>query len=75
MRGGSGLLVDAELVRAIRSESALAIGYWFGGNGETVWRLRGAFGVEGHAGTEGSRVRRAAPRRRQGGRPAPKQKV
>jgi hypothetical protein len=54
-RGGSGLLVDDELVRAIRSESALAIGSWWGVNGETVWRWRKAFGVEGPAGTEGSR--------------------
>jgi hypothetical protein len=54
-RGGSGLLVDDELVRAIRSESSLALQYWFGVQGETVWRWRQAFGVEGHAGTEGSR--------------------
>jgi hypothetical protein len=46
-RGGSGLLVDDELVRAIRSESSLALPYWFGVQGETVWRWRRAFGVEG----------------------------
>jgi hypothetical protein len=30
-RGGSGLLVDAELARAVRSESALAVRYLCGG--------------------------------------------
>ena len=28
--GGSGLLVDGELARAVRSESALAVRYWCG---------------------------------------------
>jgi hypothetical protein len=54
-RGGSGLLVDDELVRAIRSESALALRYWFGVKATAVWRWRLAFGVEGHTGTEGSK--------------------
>jgi hypothetical protein len=54
-RGGSGLLVDDELVRAIRSESSLAIQFWFGISEEAAWRWRKAFGVEGPAGTEGSR--------------------
>jgi hypothetical protein len=38
-------LVDDELVRAIRSESSLAIQYWWGVQVETVWRWRKAFGV------------------------------
>jgi hypothetical protein len=29
-RGGSGLLVDEELARAVRLESSLAIQYWWG---------------------------------------------
>jgi hypothetical protein len=49
------LLIGDELVRAIRTESSLAIQYWWGVQPETVWRWRLAFGVEGHAGTEGSR--------------------
>lgn len=43
--GGSGLLVDDELLRAIRTESSLALQYWWGVNGATVWRWRQAFGV------------------------------
>jgi hypothetical protein len=44
-RGGSGLLVDEELARAVRRESVLAIAYWFGVGPETVWRWRQALGV------------------------------
>src|SRR5262249_47055053 len=36
-------------------ESSRAIQHWWGVNGETVWRWRKALGVEGPAGTEGSR--------------------
>ena len=54
VRGGSGLLVTEELVRAIRTESSLAIQYWWGVRMETVWRWRKAFGVT-QWGTEGSR--------------------
>jgi hypothetical protein len=51
--GGSGLLVNEELLRAIRSESSLAIQHWFGVCAEVVWRWRKAFGVT-QWGTEGS---------------------
>jgi hypothetical protein len=44
-RGGSGLLVDDELARAIRCESSLAIQYHWGVSEATVWRWRQAFGV------------------------------
>ena len=54
VRGGSGLLVDEELLRAIRSESSLAMQYWFGVNVTTVWKWRQAFGIPRY-GTEGSR--------------------
>jgi hypothetical protein len=43
--GGSGLLVTEELIRAIKSESSLAIQHWFGVCEEVVWRWRKAFGV------------------------------
>jgi hypothetical protein len=45
-RGGSGILVEEELARAIRCESALAIGYWWGVNCKTVAWWRRALGVE-----------------------------
>jgi hypothetical protein len=61
-RGGSGLLVDEELARAVRSESAAALMYWWGVSCNAVWSWRKALGVEGRSGTEGSRrlIRAAA---------------
>lgn len=44
-RGGSGLLMDAELARAVRTESAAAVGYWFGVGTHAVWHWRKALGV------------------------------
>jgi len=38
VRGGAGLLVTEELVRAIRTESATALQYWFGVSATTAWR-------------------------------------
>jgi hypothetical protein len=52
VRGGSGLLVEEELARAVRRESAAAIMYWFGVSCSTVWLWRKALGVEGRAGTD-----------------------
>jgi hypothetical protein len=52
--GGSGLLVDAELLRALRTESSLAVQFWWGVNGETVWRWRQVIGI-GQWEPEGSR--------------------
>ena len=43
--GGSGLLVDEELARAVRCESALAIKYWWGASQTSVWAWRKALGV------------------------------
>src|SRR5947209_8335268 len=50
-RGGSGLLVDEELARAIRSESASALMFWWGITGSTVALWRTALGVKGLTGT------------------------
>jgi hypothetical protein len=52
--GGSGLLVNEELARAVRTESSLAIQHWFGVSIRTVWCWRKALGVT-QWGTEGSR--------------------
>jgi hypothetical protein len=53
-RSRPGLLVDEELARALRNESALAIRYWWGADPTTVWRWRKALGV-GPRDPEGSR--------------------
>src|SRR5262245_644895 len=52
--GGSGPLVEEELARAVRCESAAAMMHWWGASAFAVWGWR-ALGVEGRAGTEGSR--------------------
>jgi hypothetical protein len=52
---GSGLLVEEELARAVRSESAAAVMYWWGISCSTVWLWRTALGVEGWTATEGTR--------------------
>jgi hypothetical protein len=63
-RGGSGLWACGELLRAIRTESAVALKVWFGASTTTVWAWRKAFGVGGRATTRGSRkaIRAAAIR-------------
>jgi hypothetical protein len=53
--GGLGIFVDEELVRAICSESVLALRYWWGVGRSTPQRWRGAFGI-GRMDSEGSRV-------------------
>jgi hypothetical protein len=47
------LLVDEELLRAIRTESSLALQHWFGVSKYTISRWRNAFGVT-QWGTDGS---------------------
>jgi hypothetical protein len=57
--GGSGLLVTEELARAVRSESAAAVGYWWGVSEGVVWRWRKALGV-GQMDSPGTRQARQA---------------
>jgi hypothetical protein len=51
--GGSGLLADEELARAVRTESVLAIRYWWGASHTAVFNWRQALGIE-RLGTPGS---------------------
>jgi hypothetical protein len=44
-RGGSGVLLDDELARAVKQESAAAICFWWGVHDGVVWRWRKALGV------------------------------
>jgi len=48
------LLVNDELLRAIKTESAEALMFWFGVGVHAVWNWRRSFGIK-QLGTEGSR--------------------
>jgi hypothetical protein len=52
---GPGLLVEETLSRAVRRESALAVGYWFGVGRMTVSNWRRALGVT-RTNNEGSQI-------------------
>jgi hypothetical protein len=62
-KGRPSLLVDEELARAVRHESAAAIRHWWGVGGGVVLRWRRAFGV-GRTNCEGTRrlIRAASER-------------
>src|SRR5262245_50859318 len=49
IRGGSGLLVDDELLRAIRTEAAVAVAHWWGVPQTRVTTWRRALGAGGAA--------------------------
>src|SRR5262245_46306113 len=57
---GHGLFVDDELARAVRSESAQAIQYWWGIKSDTTWKWRKAFGVTVKNNPGSARLLRAA---------------
>lgn len=38
--GGSGLLFTGDLIKAVQTESALALKHWWGVSANTVWRWR-----------------------------------
>jgi hypothetical protein len=52
--GGSGILVEDELARALRHESAGAIKHWWGASANTVWWWRKALEIK-RTDSEGSR--------------------
>lgn len=55
-RGGSGLWVDEALARAVRTESAAAIMYWFGVGPKAAWSWRRVLVGGPKFGTPGSRA-------------------
>src|SRR5947207_708658 len=44
-KGGSGLLLNKELARAVRNESTKAVAAWWGVSEGVVWRWRKVLGV------------------------------
>lgn len=56
-RGGSGLLIDEAILRAIRTESAEALKHWFGVGVKAVWRWRTWHGPQGEGNTRGAAIR------------------
>jgi hypothetical protein len=57
--GGSGLLVDDELARAVRHESAAAVMHWWGASASAVNDWRKALGVDFNGTVGTRRLRRA----------------
>jgi hypothetical protein len=53
--GRPALVVTPSLVKAIRTESGVALKHWFGVRTTLVWRWRKWLGVEGHTRAPGSR--------------------
>jgi hypothetical protein len=59
-RGHPSLLVDAELARAIRTEAAVAVRFWWGVSGLVIWKWRRALGVTRTDNPDSRRVIRLA---------------
>ncbi len=66
--GGQGLLIEAELARAVRHEAECAVGYWWGACPTAVRRWRKALGVTRTSNPGSARLIRAAAE--QGGQAA-----
>jgi hypothetical protein len=62
-RGGHGLLFEGQLIQAVRTESALAICFWWGVSEGVVWRWRKVLGIP-RAGTTCSLTSPPGPNRR-----------
>jgi hypothetical protein len=58
--GGSGVLLDENLARAVRHESAAAVCFWWGASEGVVWRWRKALGVNCTSNEGSRRLRHAA---------------
>jgi hypothetical protein len=58
--GGSGILLDEELARAVRHESAAAVCHWWGVSEGVVWRWRRVLGVTRTSNEGTRRLNRAA---------------
>jgi hypothetical protein len=61
--GGSGLLVNEDMLRAVRTERADALLYWFGVSSRAVWNWRKAYGLT-QWGSPGSKAAHAATSRK-----------
>lgn len=62
-RGGSGLLLDGDLIRAVKSESAQAVMAHWGVTAGVVWRWRKVLGVTNYNNLESQKAIREAAKK------------